>query len=460
MSDWNHDPFGPTAKPNGKGNGHINDSAAGIFSPNGNGKTEAFDIPFELQDRFVRCIDGVIRDAAGNVLVRREYDDGANIVFEITPPSQPTPTDGKNPWLHDLEPITTLDFARLADNPPFERDWAIQDWFPMLETVGFGGPAGEGKTLLAQMFGTAAALAEGCLGLPCSKEMKAALVLCEDRHNDAYLRQADINRAFGCRMSDLAGRLKIYPRRNNQHNYLGIFDQDGALHLTSFFDQLLADIKAFGAKWIVLDTRADVFRGNQNDEAHARTFVRKVCDRFAWETEGLCFLLYQPSRAGRVDGTGESGNAQWDAAFRCRTYIDPARKDDDPGIRYLVRKKSNFSAKNEEIKIRWNKGVFIRADAAEAAKPAYEVAAQQMKAERVFLTLLDRFSLANRKVSAKKTASNYAPKEFSARGEQAEGCTVEDLARAMDSLLLDKHSIRIDTTGRFDHLVKVVEHPT
>jgi hypothetical protein len=51
------------------------------------------------------------------------------------------------------------------------------------------------------------------------EEMKAALVLCEDRHDDAHLRQADINRHYGCKMTDLADRLLVLPRRRKQHNY-------------------------------------------------------------------------------------------------------------------------------------------------------------------------------------------------------------------------------------------------
>ena len=95
-----------------------------------------------------------------------------------------------------------------------------------------------------------------------------------------------------------------------------MFDQDGELHTTTFFDQLLAELKAFGARLTVLDGRSDIFRGNQNDEHQARTFVRKVTDRIAEETEGYVVMIFQPSRAGRVDGTGESGSVQWDAAFR------------------------------------------------------------------------------------------------------------------------------------------------
>lgn len=362
----------------------------------------------------------------------------------------------KSPWLHDPEPIETLDFVTLADNPATTRAWAVPAWFPMLETVGLGGPGGEGKTLLAQTFATAQTLGETYLGLQ-FEQMKTALVLCEDRHNDAHWRQADINRSFGCRMSDLAGQLKIYPRRQNLYNYLGIFDQDGELHTTTFFDQLLADLKAFGAKVTYLDGRSDIFRGNQNDEQHARPFIRKITDRIAWETEGVVVLIYQPSRAGRVDGTGESGSAQWDAAFRARIYLEPARKDADPDTRRLVRKKSNFSAKDEEIEIRWNQGVFV--PASEAAKPAYEVAAERMKAERVFLQMLDRFNGSGLDVSGSSSARNYAPRKFAEQKDHVEECTQEELEQAMTTLLFAK-KIANATSGRSKRLARVENNET
>jgi RecA-family ATPase len=362
--------------------------------------------------------------------------------------------NGHHPWLHELEPIEALDFATLADRPSIQRAWAVPDWFPVLETTGFGGPGGTGKTLLAQTFGTAAALGASALGMP-FEQLNACLVLCEDRHDDAYLRQADINRYFGCKMKDLAGRLKILPRRKNKHNYLGIFDDNtGLLHTTSFFDQLLEELKSSGSRFTVLDTRGDIFWGNQNDERHARRFVRDVTDRLAEETEGLVVLLYQPSRAGRTDGTGESGSAQWDAAFRCRCLLEAAQKDDDPRTRRLIRKKSNFSASDVQIEIRWKEGIFLRAEEEDAKTPSFEVAAKRAKAERVFLSSLDYFTEKNLSASPSPNSINYAPKRFAQDKQRAEGCTKDELEAAMNRLLFDQSKIAIKKASKSRWLEK------
>ena len=163
---------------------------------------------------------------------------------------------------------------------------------------------------------------------------------------------------------------------------------------------------------------------------------------------GLCMMLYQPSRSGRLDGTGESGSVQWDAAFRCRTLLEPAKKDQDPRTRRLVRKKSNFSAKDAEIEIQWHKGVFVRSEEIDAAIPGYEIAARRMKAERVFLSMLDHFNQRNLHVSLSPSSHNYALKKFAADKSHAEGCTKEEFETAMHSLLYDKSMIAVAVGGK------------
>jgi hypothetical protein len=72
------------------------------------------------------------------------------------------------------------------------------------------------------------------------------------------------------------------------------------------------------------------------------------------------------------------------------------------------------------------------------------------------MAMLDRFAQVNKAVSA-NPGPNYAPKRFSEMAELAEGCTKEELETAMHSLMLKKHSVIIDNSGRSSKLVKVVE---
>ena len=353
--------------------------------------------------------------------------------------------EAPKPWIHREEAWTPLNLFDAPDKPPFEREWLVPSWVPMLETTGLGGPGGEGKTLLAQMLATSAALGRSWLGLPVV-QMKAALVLCEDRTNDALLRQADINRSYRCEMADLADNLLILPRRDNDFNRLGIFDRDGELQTTVFFTQLVRELQRAGTRFVVLDTRSDVFKGNQNDEDHARTFIRRVCDRIARELFGCVMLLYQPSKAGLSDGTGMSGSVQWDAAFRARLYLTrPKDAEDQPDARVLQRLKSNYAPRGDEIIMNWARGVFE----IEQPPDAFDAAIGASAAETVWWNQFAAFEARGTPVSANPTARNYAPRLFARENRLVRGnprVSRDDLARVMGQLLRSG-AVRAETSG-------------
>jgi RecA-family ATPase len=169
-----------------------------------------------------------------------------------------------------------MSIGRHIDGTPIEpQAWIVRDWVPRLETIGLGSGGGEDKTLLMQMLATAGALQAPWLKIELPM-FKSFLVLCEDRLGDVRRRQAKINQHYDCREADLRDNMRVWPRRSSEHNYLMWFDRDGIGHKTSFFDQLLGEIKAFHADLVVLDTKADLFFGNQNNEQQARTFVGTV----------------------------------------------------------------------------------------------------------------------------------------------------------------------------------------
>jgi RecA-family ATPase len=338
-------------------------------------------------------------------------------------------------WQREQSSITAIDYLRAEDDPQISRQWLVQNWLPMGETCGLGGVGGEGKTLLAHQLATVAAL--GCgewLGMPASP-MKAALLLCEDNVNDACWRQAKINRLYKCSMSDLHGELLTLPRREAASNYLAVFDKDNNMHLTEFFNQLLEELKSFGAKMVVLDTREDVFNGDQNNPIHARKFVRGCCDRIARELGGIVVLVYHPSVRGLSDGDMQSGSVQWNSSYRARLVLTrPAegKEDDDTAdTRVLSLIKGNFAPPSEAIKINWQDGAFVP-----KPKPIEDritVNAETSKACRVFLQLLDAYNATSRFVSTSSRATNFAPKTF-AEDAAREGCTQKQFDRAMSML--------------------------
>jgi RecA-family ATPase len=430
-------------KPNGHANGQTNganraDNATGTAYYGGD------DFPSRKTTEwggklFIRQADGkwLARDGAE---LRRDTNGNPSIVYDLPPGSSADLDDEEEAWQgpaweHPAEPNEELDFTTLADDPLTHREWVIPGWIPLMETTGFTGAGGEGKTLGAQMAATSVAIGKDWLGLK-TVPMKAACVLCEDYPNDAYWRQNDINRKYGLRMAELAGRLLIMPRRTKKHNYLAIFEPDGTLHKTTWFYQLVKRLKAFGARLVVIDTRADVFKGNQNDENQSREFVRQVLDAIAQAIGGAVLLLYQPSRSGRDNGSYESGSVQWDSAFRSRLVLKRRKKaeNDDGNGRTIERIKANFAKPSDSFNINWDDHVFVR-EADPAAQPGYERAAHASKADRVFLKGLDAYSENNERVSSNKSANNYAPRVFLKDASINEGCGLDDLESALHRLL-------------------------
>ena len=396
---------------------------------------------------FVLEVDGVARDTRGAAL--RKTPTGYTI--EEPPASSPTTDDGSEcPWIHETDPPAYLDWAELDGTPILPQPWLVPGWSPRLETTGLGGVGGEGKSTLVQMLGTAGAIKEPWLKIELPV-FRSFLVLCEDRKDDIRRRQEKINRAYGSREWNLIDNLRIWPRRGNEHNYLMVFDRDGVGHRTSFYEQLVQEIRAFRLDLIVLDTKADLFFGDQNDEQQARTFVRQCTDRLAEACGGAVILIYHPSRTGMRDGSGQSGSAQWDAAFRCRLVLttpEPADKDEpvDEDARVLTRAKANFARRNETIEIKWVDGIFVRTD--QPAPTGVVAQAKAQKADRVFRQLFDENQQlnGNQPLSNSSTTGRYAPKVF-AKNAHSEKVTLKEFEGAMHRALTPEGGFKIEEYG-------------
>src|SRR5262249_40431918 len=148
---------------------------------------------------------------------------------------------------------------------------------------------------------------------------------------------------------------------------------------------------------LVLDTLADVFAGEENHRTHARQFIgllRGWCVRAG----ATVVTLAHPSLAGMANGSGSSGSTGWHKSARSRLYLDRVKADgaeDDPDLRVLRTVKANYGRTGQEIRLRWQAGVFKAA----VSGDSFEALAAQSKADRVFLELLDEFASQGRFVS-------------------------------------------------------------
>lgn len=309
-----------------------------------------------------------------------------------------------------------------------ERQWIVTDWMPSGVVTGLYGDGGLGKTLLAQMLQTACAVGQSWIGLETEKVSSLAMY-CEDDEEELWRRQAKIDQLYGCDFKDLDDC--VWLPRLGDDNTLVHFDRSGKAILTPLYHDLLEMAQDHRAKLVTIDTAADTFGGNENDRSQVRQYVSMALGGIARAIGGAVLCCAHPSRAGMSSGTGDSGSTGWSNTFRSRLYLHAPTDDDgnpvDPDARLLSRKKANYAARNDEVKLRWRDGAFVIKS--EASRMFRRPPTQ------VFLELLDKLAQEKRPVSSSERASNFAPRLFAQRSaNEREDYKNGDFRKAMEEL--------------------------
>lgn len=345
--------------------------------------------------------------------------------------------------------------AMVADEwqgrPIPERQWIIPQWIPRRAVTMLGGDGGGGKSLLAQMLLTSAAVGSSWLGLDVAP-VKALGIFCEDDIDELQRRQADINRMMGIDFADL----------DNLHLVSAVGEDDslvsytttetggrGLLEPTDFYRSIHTYVNEHGIQLVVLDSLHDLFPGNENSRPEVRRFVQFLI-AMALDIDGAVILTAHPSLSGLTSGSGLSGSTAWNNAVRSRLYLsrpdagDGAEPVDDERI--LARLKANYARATDRISIHWQDGAFVANGDQGGFIGGLDRAAQQRSCQEAFLALLARFTRDGRPVSDKNRAGNYAPKMFAKRSDR-EGFTKRDFETAMERLF-EAGRIAIETYGR------------
>lgn len=275
----------------------------------------------------------------------------------------------RGPWQVKPQTRTIDEFAPFSPAAKWEArqaprlDWVTEGAFIRGSVAILSGDGGLGKSLLMQQLMTAAAAGVPWLGMR-TDQCRSLGVFCEDDPDELHRRQESINYHYGLRMNDLEGVL--FESRAGRDSVLMDFPRWGAEgRPTLMLDQLRFKAKEHGAKIVVLDTRADVFNGNEIDRNQPRAFIRHL-RKLAIELQGVVILTEHPSVEGMASGSGRSGSTGWNNSVRSRLYLTmPKRKGDDdaPTNERLLRcMKSNYSAFGGKIPIEWRAGVFVVKD--------------------------------------------------------------------------------------------------
>ena len=339
--------------------------------------------------------------------------------------------------------LPLIDPTKLAGLMIPSRRWLVADWIPWGVVTGLYGDGGVGKTLLAQQLQTAAALGKSWLGLD-TTPVRSLGVYCEDDHDELWRRQASINRMYGCDFTDIEG-VRWLPRLGTD-NVLMSFGSGGQGTLTDFHAQVIQAALEHRAEAVIIDTVADTYGGNENDRAQARKYVATALGGIAQAIGGTVLCCAHPSRSGLSTGTGDSGSTGWSNSFRSRLFVSHVDTQDgdlpDQNARLLTRKKANYAARNDELKLRWFDGALVL----DAGPDAAASSLFRPAVDRVFLDLLDATIAEDRPVSDNPRSGNFAPRLFEMRPDR-QGYTKTQFARAME-MLFSTRAIALETYGR------------
>lgn len=337
-----------------------------------------------------------------------------------------------------LSPLRVVDPVTLQGKEVPPREWLWEDWIPMKSVTALYGDGGTGKSLLAMQLMTAVAVGRPFLGC----EVRSCNVMglfCEDGESELHRRQANINRQLGI---DFADMMNIrWVARVGEENLLMTFASDGRGEPTPFFHQIVAEAKRIGAQFIVVDTAADTFGGNENIRAQVRQFI-SMLNRLALEIDGAVVLLAHPSQTGRAAGTGDGGSTAWSNSVRSRLYLkfDDDNKDGLPGktkLRVLSRMKANYASIGEKVTLEMVDGVLVGDASPQSFDAEGNPLDRMAEAERAFLAGLEELSEKGLRTNMHKGQANYAPKEIKEKTEAGRLLDIEELGEAMNRLIRD-----------------------
>ncbi|MGV8955857.1 MAG: AAA family ATPase [Cypionkella sp.] len=336
-----------------------------------------------------------------------------------------------------------LPFINPADwfgKPVPERKWFIPGLIPSRTVTILNGDGGVGKSLFGLQIGMGAAGGFDTAGL--SPEPGRVLYLgAEDEAEEFQRRMTDIATAHG-RTLESFGDFRLVPMADRDA-LLSIPNKAGVMEPTAVWHRLAEKAREFKPRFIVLDTSADLYGGDEIKRAQVRGFVAMLRG-LAMELDAAILLLSHPSLTGITSGSGSSGSTAWNNSVRSRLYLTvPAGmhgEEPDPKQRTLSVMKANYGETGATHALRWQAGVFI---------PEVDVSpilrnAAANRADALFLDLLARMEQQGQNVSA-TPGTNYAPKRMADHAD-AVGTTKRQFALAMQRLM-DGGKVKIEVSG-------------
>jgi RecA-family ATPase len=328
--------------------------------------------------------------------------------------------------------------AELLSRPIQRRRFLAGEAIPMGQVTDLRGDGKTGKSTLAIQLCVAAAAGCPWLGMPV--ETGPAIYLAsEDDEAEVHRRLQAI--ATECRLpDDKLSNFHVWPLAIDDPALVVV--EKNKLVPTRRWWELVAKVEAVGPVVVVLDSRADVFAGEEMNRQQVRTFVGMLRG-LAIKTGAAVVLLSHPSLSGMADGTGNSGSTHWTNAVRSVLYLQRPKGDHiHPDVRELTFGPSNYAAGGAPaLPIRWSVGAFVLDGGAPRSTSRQEAEAE---ADQIFLRLLAKFTAQGRRVRA-SAGHGYAPSLF-AKQPEAGGISKRGFEAAMERLF-EAQKVEVRTEG-------------
>ncbi|MCB1783113.1 MAG: AAA family ATPase [Alphaproteobacteria bacterium] len=354
-----------------------------------------------------------------------------------------------SPGRSDLAELDMIYPPNLQNMPIPERKWMIEGLIPWGHTTALYGDGGTGKSLLAMQMMTALALGKPFLGHK-TEPVKVMGFFCEDDQNELHIRQANINRHYDCDFADLehVGWLD----RTAEDNMFMTFEDTGLGAITELFERFEQTILKFGAQFVVIDTAADTFGGNENSRLQVRQYVGTCLNRLAKKIDGSVLLCAHPSISGMTSGRGDGGNTGWNNTVRARLYFEFFKKssdsdEEDWDRRVLSKKKLNYGRLDDGMDLIYRNGVFIPYSSMSGGfVEQLDKKNKERHVENCFLKGMDAIDAQGRNLSSSRNSGNYAPTLLMSNSHCA-GLKKSELINAMNRLF-DQKKIKDEPYGR------------
>ena len=169
-------------------------------------------------------------------------------------------------------PLRIIEPESWDQQPVPETRWIIRGPLPALAVCSLGGHGETGKSILGLQAGVARALDRDWLGFPATYG-KTLIVSCEDPEEQVHIRLAGILRHYGATFADLGDRLRIIDRNDMINSMMDWRTRWEPGEVSTFYCQVMNHALQMLADLIVIDSRYDVYSGEQNDTPQVHQFM-------------------------------------------------------------------------------------------------------------------------------------------------------------------------------------------